>query len=392
MLSRHLIRRWANPSILSNVTRQQVLKQPAASICHKDHIDEEILRDKPAPWPYDRKCFTWFHKNILRVDRTVCRFDENSVVICVEGPMACGKHEFAKELAEQLGMRYYAEPTNEPLMVEDNGFDYRTLNWLLPESAQYVDQKMFYLNPTHRAVAGFIFDMYLMKYFHYLEGLTHLFNTGQGVVHERSPFSDFIFCDTLVKMGYLKKDLQEHYNDTFLDTHQIIHRPHVVIYLDIPAEESMRRFLAKSPDYVKNSPLMTLRYFQLLEEYYKKSFLPSISKHAEVLIYDWREPGHIDMVVEDIEKLDLVQYDMMTEKLEDWRHYRDIDFDDDRMLYSWARTNIYSFFNQPDYDKPSCQMSQEAAEYRDKVIGLYVSITRLLQCLCHANINMLVSV
>lgn len=344
-----------------------------AGICHKDHLDEEIVRDKPKPWPYDRLKFSWFDKNIWRIDRCVRRFDENSVVICVEGPMAAGKHEFAKSLSNELGMRYYGEATVEPMMVHDDGFDYRTLNWLLPESAQNVDQKMFYLNPRHSGVPGFICNMYTMKYFHYLEGLTHLFNTGQGVVHERSPFSDFIFLDALVKLGYCKKDLKEYYNDIYLDTFQIIHRPHVVIYLDIPAEESMRRFIAKSPDYVKNSPLMCIEYFQWLEDLYKQTYLPQISKHADVLIYDWRDPGHMDMVIEDIEKLDLSKYDMMTEKLEDWRHYKDTDYDEDRMGFSYNRHHIYAFFNQPDYDKPSIQMSMEAVEYRSNIYDIYVS-------------------
>ena len=272
--------RLSRRSLLPAV-RKAVRKVQAAGICHKDHIDEEIMRDKPAPWPYDRKRFNWWHKNILRIDRTVERFDENSVVVTVEGPMAVGKHDFGVKLADLLGMRYYGEATVEPLLLPDDGFDRRTLNWLLPESAQLVDQKMFYLNPRHRGLGGFIINMYCMKYFHYLEGLTHLFNTGQGVVHERSPYSDFIFVDTLTKLGFCKPDLKEHYNDIYIDTNQIIHRPHLVIYLDIPAEESMRRFLAKSPDHVKNSPLMTLEYFQTLEDYYKKTFLPLISKHAE---------------------------------------------------------------------------------------------------------------
>lgn len=149
------------PAVCSSGSGNQaaISKMQRASICHKDHIDEEILLNKPKPWPYDRKKFGWWHKNFYRIDRCVERFDENTAVIAIEGPMAVGKHEFGVKLAEQLGMRYYGEATVEPLMVWDDGFDRRTLNWLLPESAQYVDQKMFYLNPRHRGVGGFINNM-----------------------------------------------------------------------------------------------------------------------------------------------------------------------------------------------------------------------------------------
>ena len=81
----------------------------------------------------------------------------------------------------------------------------------------------------------------------------------------------------------------------------------------------------------------------------------------------------MDMVIEDIEKIDFVRHDMMTEKLEDWRHYKDTDYDEDRMLFSYARHHIYPHFQQPDYDKPSTLMSQEAVDFRDMIFERYVS-------------------
>lgn len=350
---------------------------PVRGICHKDHIDPEILRDKPPPFPYDRRKFGWLMKNLIRVDRAVKRWDENTVVICVEGLMGVGKHEFASQLSDLLGMRYYGMPDNEPFLVHDNGFDYRTLNWLLPESAQYCDQKLFYLNPVHGGVGPFLEDMYMMKYFHYLEGLTHLFNTGQGVVHEGSIWSDYVFHLALNQMGIIKKDVVEHHYDLFMDMQQTIHRPHVVIYLDVPAEEAMRRFLAKSPDYIKRSPVMTLDYFRRLEDLYKNKYLPEITKHAEVLIYDWREAGDMEMVVEDLETLDMVRFDCMTEKLEDWRHYKEDEYDKDRLLYTSFRDYVWSKSFQPTYDKPSCIMSVEASKFRKDVIEAHVSLYHL---------------
>lgn len=353
-------------------------------ICHKDHIDPEILRDKPPPFPYDRRKFGWIMKNWIRKDRAVSRWDENTVSITVEGLMGTGKHEFASQLADMLGMRYYGMPDVEPLVKPDNGFDYRTLNWLLPEAAQYCDQKLFYLNPQHGAVGSFLTDMFFMKYFHQLEGLTHIFNTGQGVVHEGSLWSDHIFHQALAQMGIVQKDLVEHHYDLMMDMQQQIHRPHVVIYLDMPAEEARRRFLAKAPDHIKNSPLMyNTEYFDKLADLYKNKFLPEITKHAEVLIYDWTEGGDMDMVVEDLESLDMIRHDCMTEKLEDWRHYKDEDYDKDRLRFTAYRWTIWNKIHQPTYDKPSCIMSEEAAHFRDNIVYQYVSTFHILSSIFH---------
>ena len=338
-----------------------------ARICHKDHIDPEILRDKPAPWPYDSSKHTWFDQFVLRRDRCVRRWDENSVVIAIEGPMAVGKEAFGAKLADLLGMRFYGEATVEPLYLREDGYDLRLLNFRLPESGQYVDQKLFYLNPSHLGVPSFLYYMYVMKFFHYLEGLTHLYNTGQGVVQERTPFSDYVFHECLYKMGLIKRDFKEFYHDVYVDTHQTIHRPHVVIYLDIPPEESLKRFIAKSPAYVKESPIVNLEYFTLLDQVFKQHYLPAISKHADVLVYDWSQEGDLELVVEDLEALDFSQYERMTEKLEDWRKYKSEDYDWERHIFTNRRVEIYKWFNQPTYDKPSVLIPQEVLKLREEL-------------------------
>jgi len=98
--------------------------------------------------------------------------------------MACGKSAFGMELADKLGMRYYGNPDSS-VSCKDKDTDRRLLNYKLPAICQYVDLRLFYQEaPDHPAAIGMQLDWYKLKYFHYLEGLAHLFNTGEGVIHD----------------------------------------------------------------------------------------------------------------------------------------------------------------------------------------------------------------
>lgn len=40
-----------------------------------------------------------------------------------------------------------------------------------------------------------------------------------------------------------------------------------------------------------------------MEQVYKQQYLKDISQHAELLVYDWSEPGETEVIVEDIERI-----------------------------------------------------------------------------------------
>jgi len=48
-------------------------------------------------------------------------------------------------------------------------------------------------------------QLYYGKFFRYVAGLSHLLNTGQGVVIERSVYSDNAFVDAMLASGYMTK-------------------------------------------------------------------------------------------------------------------------------------------------------------------------------------------
>lgn len=360
----------------------------AAGICHKNHRDPEIVENKPKPWPYETKEFGFIDQVMLRRDRCVTRWDENTKVILVEGGLGVGKGKFGRRLAHELGMRFYPEPHLDDIYIRRDGFDYRSLNWMLPEDARYPDIKLAYMYPHCRSIVGLASYMYHMRYWTYMEALTHLFNTGEGVVIERSPWSNEVFLDAMWKCGYglIDKPARDRLLRIKRETIWDLFRPHLVIYLDVPPEVQLQRVKDRKIDWEVNSEMTNLKYIQTMDDIYKDQVLPELANHAELLMYDWTEPGDLDLVIEDIEKLDYDKYVERGDKMEDWRMFWAEDFDYWRRLYTSHRVEFYCEFNQETWDVPSLEMTDEQAVMRDDVHRLHVSyyhFSSCLICMCH---------
>lgn len=183
------VQSMAQRSISSKTMRQGLPAQP-----------------KPAPFPYKEKRY-----NFLRAlfDPTTSRLDENSKLIVVEGPPAAGKRVLAKELAEELDMAYFKSPTVADSYINDYGYDMRKLDDQLPESCQSYDENDFIKDPSrmHGAKAArFQLLKLRLRYQTYLEALAHILNTGQGVVMDRSPYSDLVYITAMAETGIVGKD------------------------------------------------------------------------------------------------------------------------------------------------------------------------------------------
>ena len=183
-----------------------VLKNQSATMIGVDRKDPEVDRQKPKPWPYKTKRRYIYYHYLFDRDSTPARFDLNSKVLVVEGNKASGKEVVAKELAKHFGLQYFPETDLNELFVNHKGFDYRTLNKYIDPLVQAVDEKMFYEDPYHKGVHWMKMYFYNQRYEQYVDALAHLYNTGQGVVLERSPHSDFVFTEAMFKNGYFKED------------------------------------------------------------------------------------------------------------------------------------------------------------------------------------------
>jgi len=100
-------------------------------------------------------------------------------------------------------------------------------------------------------------------------------------------------------------------------------KPHLVIYLDVPAatvEENLKK------RGMGEEKAFNRQFLEALEESNKYGFLKSITEHAEALVYDWSTPGDPEAVVEDIERIDFEQFGKHDPKMADWRIKEDYDW------------------------------------------------------------------
>ena len=164
---------------------------------------------KPAPFPYKEKRYNFFR---ALFDPTPARLDENSKLIVVEGVTGAGKANLARELAAELDMAYFAAPTQAEAYINEYGFNLKTLDPELPLTCKSYDENDFLKNPyllDGTKAARFQLGKMMKRYKRYLEALAHILNSGQGVVMDRSPYSDFVYIDAMAEQGLVSKNSKE---------------------------------------------------------------------------------------------------------------------------------------------------------------------------------------
>uniref|UniRef100_A0ABI7X5E9 NADH dehydrogenase [ubiquinone] 1 alpha subcomplex subunit 10, mitochondrial n=1 Tax=Felis catus TaxID=9685 RepID=A0ABI7X5E9_FELCA len=230
-------------------------------------------------------------------ERTTKKFTEYSKVITVDGNICSGKGELAKQIAEKLGLKHFPEAGIH--YADGATGDGRPLDVELSGSCSV---EKFYEDPRSNDGNSYRLQswLYASRLLQYADALEHLLSTGQGVVLERSIFSDFVFLDAMYNQGFIRKQCVEHYNEVKKVTASEYLPPHVVIYIDVPVPEIQSRIQKKgNPHEMK----VTSAYLQDIENAYKKTFLPEMSEKCEVLQYSAREAQDAEKVVEDIEYL-----------------------------------------------------------------------------------------
>ncbi|GAB0096869.1 NADH dehydrogenase [Sergentomyia squamirostris] len=311
---------------------------------------------RPPPYPYKTKRYGFFQAIF---DHTRKRFDDNTKIVVVEGPIASGKSKFAKELAQELDMHYIPEATMDDYYINFYGHDLRKLDEKLPLSCQSFDEKKFLETPKHLNTAGFQINMYAMRFWQYVNALEHVLNTGQGVVLDRCCYSDMVFVEAMAKNDYISKGARSVYYDVRENTIQELMKPHLVVYLDVSVEKTKENIKKRAISHEVKSPALTDQYLRDIESFYKQNYLKDISTHAELLVYDWNEGGETEVVVEDIERIDFDRFGKHDPKMKDWRHPLEWDWNNIRMKYSVQKHIFYALFNVPRTDVPELLVNPE---------------------------------
>jgi NADH dehydrogenase (ubiquinone) 1 alpha subcomplex subunit 10 len=194
-------------------------------------------------------------------------------------------------------MFYIGDATLDDHYINSYGFDLRSLNSEMPESCRSFDIHEFHKNPKHLKVATMQLLMYRMRYFRYVDALAHMLSTGQGVVIERSCYSDFAFVEAMYQNKYLSKEGEnnaaldlikscilshidgflfsayETYNETKNVTVTQLLRPHLIIYLDVPVSTTLDNIKKNGKLGEKDSPVYTEKYLSIMENSLKNKYL-----------------------------------------------------------------------------------------------------------------------
>lgn len=306
----------------SNYLTNRILK---ASICHKS----ELKPQKQTSFPYKRLEWNLFFS--LMDPFTKNKMNENSKIISVEGNVGCGKEDFGRRLADELGMLYTPMIDLESYYINDYGFDYRALNPLLPERLRLCDWEMFHENPSRHSVVHMLYFIFKLRLHEYLGALRHLLNTGQGVVMERSVFTDRVFAEAMhqlgwLPMGYLRADGVRFYDYKIRYDYirnlalAEIPKPHLTLYLDTPVETCIERLRKSENPMIAQSKALIPEFLEQIEQAYLNVALPKAEHYSHVMKVDNPERKSRDEIMDviyDIRDLDF-EHDHRDTRFDQW--------------------------------------------------------------------------
>lgn len=72
-----------------------------------------------------------------------------------------------------------------------------------------------------------------------MDGLAHLLSTGQGVVMERSPYTDIVFLEAMYRTNLISKAAYKGLMEIRGNSIHELMMPHLIIYLDVPINKTL---------------------------------------------------------------------------------------------------------------------------------------------------------
>lgn len=184
-----------------------------------------------------------------------------------------GKTAAGKQLADLLGMHFMPDSTMDTYYINDYGYDMRKLDPQLPVNCRSFDEHNFLENPSHFGAAAFQLIKFKLRYANYIDAIAHLLNTGEGVIIERSPYSDFAFLESMYKCKYVSKTVREIYYVLYKHAMPDLLHPHVIVYLDASVSKLLDLAKQRNLPYEVNSPAMNTKYLESMEYELKYKYL-----------------------------------------------------------------------------------------------------------------------
>lgn len=209
----------------------------------------------------------------------------------------------------------------------------------------------------------------------YWSTMAYLFNTGQGVLAMRSPLSDRVFADTLMRCGMARSESYDFYVDYARNATREYTHPHAVLYCHAPYDAIMARLRQSENAYEKSAASrIDVDFIKQLDTSYRELIDKHYRPYCEVVEVDMsallnpkvgvsgahQESGTKERSVKSL--VDSLEYDFLVEDLQalDLTEVRSLD--NPKRLETWL--TIYR--NQD---------TLRLARLK------YTSLTKLYQCL-----------
>mmetsp|Transcript_14886 Transcript_14886/g.51840 ORF Transcript_14886/g.51840 Transcript_14886/m.51840 type:complete len:348 (-) Transcript_14886:39-1082(-) len=226
-------------------------------------------------------------------------------IIIVEGNISAGKSTLCRKLSHELNYVLYLEPTVENPFLEP-----------------------YYKEPKKYALP---MQLWLLKqrFITYVRALKYAMDpstTLQGVILDRSIFSDIVFAEKNFKDGNFTREGYDYYLRLRAQMLEALPEPHVVVYLDVDPEECFNRIHKMRQRSCEDG--IPLEYLSGLDECYHNFVSEMRKTRASVFEIGWNSFGSDAPITRAIAAVDAVP-------LESWSsdtHHLNEFLDDDEAL------------------------------------------------------------
>ncbi len=184
-------------------------------------------------------------------------FASHNVIIGVSGIIGAGKSTLSEALGQALGANIFYEP------VQTNKY----LAMFYTDMKKYAfPMQVFLLNrrfQQHQQIAW----------------------SGEHAIQDRTIYEDVIFAKMLYESGDMTELDFQTYRDLYSNMTRFLHRPDLIVYLDVKPEEAINRIKIRARGCEIN---ISVDYLNSLQNGYEE-WLKDISPRIPVLRLDWNE-------------------------------------------------------------------------------------------------------